>query len=171
MITNLAFTLRQSEGTECCSKQSVFSRCIIPTMDVCLCACTCVWLCVFFQHCALQLCPCFIHRNKQPSKWSDRCRRISMPPPWTQYRVNSHWMTSHTQATVHKEAASSLHTRPAALENFSSSSLFIKLILIMKRFLFEVGVFSKPWWPILPTHSVYEVRQGPAGELPVFNEH
>lgn len=41
----------------------------------------------------------------------------------------------------------------------------------MERFVFDVRVFSKPWWPILPTHSVYEVRQGPAGELPVFNEH
>lgn len=90
MITNLAFTLCQSEDLECCSKQSVFSRCVIPTMDVCLCACTCVWLSAFFQHCALQSCPCFISRNKQQSKWSSRCRRISIPAPWTQYRVNSH---------------------------------------------------------------------------------
>lgn len=76
----------------------------------------------------------------------DRCRHICIlclfpehKPLWTVTPI-----TSHAHANVHKEDASSLHTHPVALENFSSSSLFMKLILIMRRFLFEVGVFLEP---------------------------
>lgn len=68
-----------------------------------------------------------------------------IPLPRTENLVKSPPLTSHAHANVRKEDTSFLHTRHWALEDFSSSSLFIKLILIMQGFLFDVGVFSKPW--------------------------